>query len=155
MFEAFRDFLHSIGGESRRGNALDSSDPRVAAAALLFHVGNADGLVSAEERLRLKAVLSQEFGLDPTQTDRIAHAGREADAEAVDLHNFTSVLKNALSEEQRVRFVALLWEVTYADGKVHELEDNLIWRISELLGVSSRDRMLMKKRASGRAQDAD
>ncbi|WAP71308.1 hypothetical protein [Jiella pelagia] len=28
------------------------------------------------------------------------------------------------------------------------MEDNLIWRISELLGVSTRDRMLMKREAA-------
>lgn len=155
MFEAFRDFLRTIGKDVSARDAAGADDLRVATAALLFHIIGADGIVTDEERKKTRAVLAQEFGLDPAEADRIAEAGREADAGAVDLYQFTSVLKAGLEPEQRVRFVEMLWEVTYADGNVHELEDNLIWRISDLLGVSTRDRMLMKREAADRSGFSD
>lgn len=152
MFEAFRDLLRSIGledqGAGRGGDPAD--DPRIAAAALLFHVSEADGLVTDAEIARLKASLAAEFGLDARETERVFDAGREADQDAVDLYRFTNVLMAHLDEARRVRFVDLLWEITYADGEVHELEDNTIWRIAELLGVSTRDRMLGKRSAAER-----
>ena len=40
-----------------------------------------------------------------------------------------------------------MWELVYADGKVHEFEDNLIWRAAELLGVSSEVRIRLKQAA--------
>lgn len=150
MFDAFREFMRSIG-DDRGSGELTGDDPRVAAAALLFRISDADGIVTKDERDRLKAALAEEFGLEAPEADRIAEAGQAADSEAVDLYRFTSVLKHQLDEERRVRFVELLWEVTYADGEVHELEDNLIWRVSELLGVSTRDRMLMKREAATRS----
>ncbi|MEO0637039.1 MAG: TerB family tellurite resistance protein, partial [Pseudomonadota bacterium] len=42
--------------------------------------------------------------------------------------------------------------IVYSDGQLHELEDNVVWRIAELLGVSARDRMLAKQDAVRDAQ---
>jgi uncharacterized tellurite resistance protein B-like protein len=39
----------------------------------------------------------------------------------------------------------MMWSLVYADGKVHEFEDNVIWRVAELLGVSSQARMRLKR----------
>ena len=147
MFQAFRDFLTSITDEPTRAR---DDDPRVASAALLYHVSAADGIVSDAELASLKHSLAQEFGLDDHETEALLDAGREADQDAVDLYRFTSVLMQTLDEAARIRFVELLWEVTYADGEVHELEDNTIWRVADLLGVSTRDRMLMKQEAAAR-----
>ncbi len=36
--------------------------------------------------------------------------------------------------------------MAYADGKAHEFEENLVWRVAELLGVSSADRLALKRR---------
>ncbi|MCQ0987398.1 tellurite resistance TerB family protein [Jiella marina] len=156
MFESIKNFMRSIAAvEDERPAADPADDLRVACAALLFHIIDADGTVTEEERQRLDEVLGEEFGLSTEEASKLAHDGQRADQLSVDLYQFTSVLKNRLSEEQRVRFVELLWEVTYADGEVHELEDNLVWRISELLGVSTRDRMLMKREAASRGGFAD
>lgn len=154
MFEAFRDFLKSLGGDGPSGGG-GFDDPRVAAAALLFHVGEADGAVTEAELATLRASLAVEFGLDERETSEVLDRGREADQDAVDLYRFTTVLRAGLDEAQRIRLVELLWDMTYADGVVHELEDNTIWRIADLLGVSSRDRMLMKRRAAARSGQAE
>ena len=66
--------------------------------------------------------------------------------EAIDLYQFTSVLKRALDDAERVTMIESLWEMVFADGVVHEMEDNVVWRVAELLGVDTRDRMLLKQR---------
>ncbi|NDW03505.1 tellurite resistance TerB family protein [Jiella pacifica] len=150
MFEQIKEFFRSVVVGDENGGDRREHEVRVASAALLFHIIEADGIVTDEERQRLIDVLGGEFGLSVTEAERLAGEGKLADQQSVDLYQFTSVLKRELGEDHRIRFVELLWEVTYADGEVHELEDNLIWRISELLGVSTRERMLMKHEAAGR-----
>jgi uncharacterized tellurite resistance protein B-like protein len=49
-----------------------------------------------------------------------------------------------MSEDERVRVVENLWEVVFADGESHEFEENLVWRVAELLGVHRRDRIAVK-----------
>ncbi|MFD2236490.1 TerB family tellurite resistance protein [Aureimonas populi] len=152
MLEQIRQFLETLtGGGERDAHAAD--DPRVAAAALLAHVSRADGMVSPEERERLDALLAFKFDLGPAEAGEIAAAGRREDHQAVDLFRFTSVLMAHLDEAQRIAFVDLLWEMCFADGALHELEDNLVWRISELLAVPSRERMLAKRAAARRQAD--
>lgn len=145
MLEALKDFLATLSGVP--AGQHDADDVPVAAAALLFHVAEADGAASALEVETLRSVLAEEYGLSLDAARRVEAAGEAADAEAVDLYRFTSVLMRHLDEAQRVRFVELLWRVALADGTVHELEDNVVWRVAELLGVSTRDRMRGKHEA--------
>ena len=79
-------------------------------------------------------------------------SGQWADREAVDLYRFTSLLNRSLDDAGRLRIVEMMWQIVYADGKVNEFEDNVIWRAADLLHVSSRDRIEMRRRVSG--QDA-
>jgi hypothetical protein len=43
----------------------------------------------------------------------------------------------------------MMWQMVYADQQVSEFEDNLIWRAADLLGVSSRDRIELRRRVAG------
>ncbi len=47
----------------------------------------------------------------------------------------------------------MLWELVYADGEVNEFEDNVVWRVSELLGVSPRDRIRMRQEVEAREEE--
>jgi uncharacterized tellurite resistance protein B-like protein len=70
-----------------------------------------------------------------------------ADNEAVDLFAFTRRLKRDLGPEAREAMIRDLWQMVYADGEVHEFEDNVVWRIAELLEVESRVRLELKRSA--------
>ena len=49
----------------------------------------------------------------------------------------------------------MMWEIVFADGKLNALEDNIIWRAADLLGVSSRQRVELRQRVSAnRAVDS-
>ena len=76
--------------------------------------------------------------------DEIIHMrpwGKEEEQDAVDIYGFTSILTRHLDQDGRQKIVEMLWQVTFADGIVHEFENNLVWRSAELLGVSTRDRI--------------
>jgi uncharacterized tellurite resistance protein B-like protein len=78
---------------------------------------------------------------------------QEATAEernAVDLYRFTKVLTRELDQDGRKRIVEMLWEVVMADGVVDEFESNLVWRVAELIGVSTRDRVVLRKMVEAR-----
>ena len=58
-----------------------------------------------------------------------------------------------LDMEDRIEIVRMMWMVVFADKKNHELEDNMVWRIAELIGVSSRDRTILRNQV-GKAEKA-
>lgn len=155
MFERVLAFLKELpavaSGGARAGGA---DDPHVAAAALLYHVMNADGVRQDAEWEKFKTVLSQGYAVTGDELDALAEAGEAADNEAVDFYAFTSVLKRHLDVEARKAFIGMMWEIVYADGELHELEDNTVWRVAELLGVESRDRVEARRRAAAAAPGA-
>lgn len=123
---------------------MPADDPRVAAAALMYHLMDADGVRQDIEWERLKEVLGESYGLEGEALDALVAQAAAADQEAVDLYAFTSVLKRELDMEARVAFVRLMWEIV-TDGELHELEDHLVWRIAELIGVDRRDRITARQ----------
>ncbi|HEY0848546.1 MAG TPA: TerB family tellurite resistance protein, partial [Bradyrhizobium sp.] len=67
-----------------------------------------------------------------------------AESDAVDLYRFTSVIMREVDEAGRRRIVEMMWEMVFADGKVTEFEDNVLWRAADLLAISGRDRIDLK-----------
>ena len=60
-----------------------------------------------------------------------------------------------LDEAGRLRIVEMLWAMVYAEGDVTEFESNVMWRVADLLAVSSRDRIALRERvAAARASEA-
>lgn len=153
MLEKLRHFIAGVNSAEPPKHHFDADDRRLAEAALMFHVIAADGVVEEIERERLRAVLASRYDLEENETTQLIDEARAADAEAIDLYKFTSVLKRQLDDEERASLVESLWEMVYADGVVHELEDNVVWRVAELLSVSGRLRMEIKQRVRERRQD--
>ncbi len=156
MLDRLRKFIHAVSGlgdESATSFAED--DHRLAAAALLVHVVNADGTTAAVELTRLRSVIETEFGLDARATAELLEKAEESDREAVDFFRFTSVLKRTLDDEARRNIVEMMFDVAFADGVLDEIEESSIWRVAELLGVSTRERVLLRQRVAREASAGD
>jgi uncharacterized tellurite resistance protein B-like protein len=154
MLAALKQFLNEFTDGDREPSRFDDNDYRLAAAALLVHTARIDGGMTDPERERLRAVVMQRFGLDRPAADHLIEEAAEVESEAVDLYRFTSLLNRMLDEEGRRKVVEMMWQVVYADGRVSEFEDNLIWRAADLLGISGRARIgLRQKVAHARGAD--
>jgi uncharacterized tellurite resistance protein B-like protein len=134
---------------------FEDSDYRLAAAAILIHIMSVDGGVSAAERSTLRAVLKSRFDLDDSALNELIDAATEADREAIDLYQFTRLLNRALDEEGRLRIIEMMWQLVYADGRVNEFEDNVVWRAADLLGISARQRIELRRRVAAGQWEPD
>ena len=154
MFESFRNFVAEFVDGGKHPSQFADDDYRLAAVALLVHAANIDGEMSGSERDTLHAVVKRRFGLGDALADELIDKATAAEHEAVDLYHFTSLLNRVLDEEGRTRIVEMMWEIVYADGRRDELEDNLLWRAADLLGVSQRERIELRERIEKMAGDA-
>lgn len=124
--------------------ALDSRDPKLSVAALLVHLAAVDGQMTDAERQVIKGALMDQYELDEASVSRLIKEAALRDAEAVDLYKFTSTLA-ALELDERIEIIRMMWTVVFADQSNHEMEDNMVWRVAELIGVSSRDRTILRR----------
>lgn len=152
MLERLTKILRAFSGEAatRPKFVFDEDDHRVAAAGLLVHAASADGVRSPSEMARLQSLLQERFSLEEAEVRALIEAAVQQNREAIDFNTFTSVVKRAYNADGRRRIVEMMWEIVFADGTLHEFEDNLVWRVAETIGVSEADREDVRRRVAGK-----
>lgn len=154
MFQSFKNFVTEFVDGGKHPSQFAEDDYRLAAAALLVHCAAIDGEVTPAERDKLYTIIKQRFALSDADTAELIEKATEAEHESVDLYHFTHLLNRVLDEEGRAKIIEMMWEIVYADGTRDELEDNLLWRAADLLGVSQRERVELRQRIAEKAGEA-
>ena len=149
MLREIKGFFAELTGETKPQARFGESDYRLAAAALLVHVATLDRDLSATAREKLHAILKGPYGLSDSATEELIEAAIAADRDAVDFYHFTSSINRVLDDDGRRRIVEMMWEVVYLDGRATEFEDNVMWRVSDLLNIPARDRIALRQRVAG------
>jgi uncharacterized tellurite resistance protein B-like protein len=152
MLDGLRQFIADVISPHETP-AFDDNGYELAATALLIHVISLDGEPSETEKRKLHSLIELRFGLDAGAADRLVATAMLAEGEAIDLYRFTSVIMREVDEAGRLRIVEMMWELVYADGKVTEFEDNVVWRAAELLAISAPDRVDLKHLVAARRAD--
>jgi uncharacterized tellurite resistance protein B-like protein len=65
------------------------------------------------------------------------------------------LINRACDQDSRLRIVEMMWELVFADGRLNEFEDNLLWRAADLLGVSSRERIGLRQLVAERVKSGE
>jgi uncharacterized tellurite resistance protein B-like protein len=154
LWAKLKELVNRVAGEDQLARNLREEELRLAAAALLVRASVIDGKIDASERGKLKTLLQERFELEGEEVRLLLMEAVVREHESVDLYRFTSMLCRELDQDGRKRIVEMLWEMVMADGVVHEFESNLVWRAAELLGVSTRDRVMLKQAVARRAGSA-
>ena len=119
--------------------AARAEDAQVAAAALMVEAARLDGSFTDHERDRIRTLLVERFRLTPwLAAELLARAERTA-TESVAWQGFTQAIKDGLAPEERIGVIEMLWEVVYADGRLHDYEASLLRRVTGLLYVGDRE----------------
>ncbi len=150
METALFDALTRLFGKTEA--PADLSDPKLAVAALLVHLAAVDGVMQETERNAIRGALMDHYDINETDVDKLIRDAARHDAEAVDFYKFTSGLTQ-LEMTDRIEIIRMMWMVVFADSTNHELEDNMVWRIAELIGVSSRDRTILRNQVRGQTRE--
>jgi uncharacterized tellurite resistance protein B-like protein len=124
---------------------------RMATAVLLIDVARADHVFEESEYDRVLQLIEAHFALTLEQAGELFNAAGEEADDMVSLYEFTQLLNQNLSDDEKTRIIALLWQVAYADGQLDKYEDSLVLKISDLLYVSRGRVMRLKHDAQ---QDA-
>ncbi|MGH7726416.1 MAG: TerB family tellurite resistance protein [Candidatus Eiseniibacteriota bacterium] len=157
MLDRLKRFLtagaDSTGFRPAAGNpgatGKDSAEHRLqlAACALLLEVAHADDTFTSEEQLHIEEALARHFALDPAETRELMALADERRREAIDLHQFTSLINEQYDEGQRFVLAEILWRVVHADGQLSGHEDALMQKLARLLDLRPGFLAAARKRA--------
>ncbi|MDO6838419.1 TerB family tellurite resistance protein [Paraglaciecola chathamensis] len=121
----------------------------VATAVLLYELMRADGDFSAEEQSAYEHILRTRFTLDDAQLTELLDLTKDKAAEAVDFSQFTRVINDTCTPEQRRGIIDGLWKIAYADDVLDPEEEHMIRRVADLLYVSHSQFIQSKLSAAG------
>lgn len=128
---------------------LQPEDARLAIASVLVMAARADGKYDAAEQAIIDRALTARFGLDATQTRGLREEGEAAEAESIDVYQFTRVIRAVIPHEDRIAIVEELWRIVLADGVRDPHEDSLMRQIVDRLGLSPMDSALARQKVAG------
>jgi uncharacterized tellurite resistance protein B-like protein len=106
-----------------------------ASAALMIEIIYADHKVEAEELDALRRVIQHSFGLSTAETNELIELADQERREATDYYQFTALINEHYSQQQKRELVTRLWQLAFANDNVHKLEEHLIRRLADLLHV--------------------
>ncbi len=139
---------------------LDSPTPppapdlRLSVAVLLLEAARQDDTFDAREQATIATLLTGRFGLSQAECAALMAAAEARAGQLTQLHGHTSQIAQAMSPDERIQLIEMLWDVAYADGVLDPEEDLLIRRIAGLIYVSDRDRVLARQRVLARREQA-
>ena len=123
----------------------------IAACALLLEIAHADDVFRPEEKARIARHIRDEMHVSEDHLQEVFRLAEEQRRESVDLFQFTQLLREHLSRDERLRLVEAIWGVVYSDGSLAEVEGHLARRIAELLGFQHPEVQAAKERVATRS----
>ncbi len=129
----------------------DESDEkiRVASAALLMEMLHAEDACPDKKQQLVMALLENTFGLSGEQALTLMAIAEHKRTQATDYFEFTHLINDAFSHEQKIQLIQSLWEIALSDNHLDLDEDYLIDKIAHLLFIPRTDVVQAKIRVTG------
>jgi uncharacterized tellurite resistance protein B-like protein len=112
---------------------------QLAVALLLLELARADFEFPEVERLKIRDLLAQRYGLDAAQAEALLGQAQAIEQEAVSLYDYVQALNARLDAAAKREVMRMLWQVAYADGRLDKYEEHLLRKLGGLLYVSDED----------------
>jgi len=130
----------------------------LAVAALLVEAAQIDGAIPPAERELMHSLMRERLRLPEEETAQLLRIAEGEFAAALDDWVFTQAVRERYAAGERQRVFEMMWQVVYTDGRLARLEDALMGRVAEALGLAPEQadaaRTLAYARAGGGGEDA-
>ncbi|MBN1297542.1 TerB family tellurite resistance protein [bacterium] len=111
----------------------------LAASVILLEVASSDREIATTEQEHIVSILRDHFALSTDDVRELLEAARDARENAVDVYQFTRVINEACTRDEKRVLMDGIWKVIYADGRLDEHEDHLAHQLTRLLHLDHRD----------------
>lgn len=108
---------------------------RLAVAVLLYEVAESDYQQHPEEKAALLDAVRSIFNLGAVESSELLALAEAEHADATDYFQFTRLINQHYSADQKGDLMEKLWLIAYSDKKLHHYEEHVIRRLAELLYV--------------------
>jgi len=152
MIERIKAFFETFAADGDKGDVPrdPAEEKRLASAALMVEAALMDEDFGDAERATILSLVRKRFGLSEEDGQALLAEAEKAVHDSNQWFAFTRTINDRFSHDERIELIEMMWEVAFADGVLHDFEENLIRRIGGLIYVSDRDRGEAKRRVAER-----
>jgi uncharacterized tellurite resistance protein B-like protein len=111
----------------------------IATCALFYEIAKADENFSDDEHNMIVSIMKEKFGLADEEADNLMLQTEESIKKSVSIYEFTTLLDQNFSKEEKLELMKNLWRLIYSDKKLDKYEDNLIKRIGDMLKLEHKE----------------
>lgn len=115
---------------------LPKADASHAMGALLVRAAKADHTYLVEEIAMIDKILAKRHGINPVAAAKMRAECELLERDMPQTTDITAILETAIGTEEKEATLLALWQVVYADGIMHDEEDELLHQIEAVLGVA-------------------
>ncbi|HEX9885780.1 MAG TPA: TerB family tellurite resistance protein [Longimicrobiales bacterium] len=154
MLDAIRSFFNrTMVPPPDADPAARTKDIRLAACALLLELAYADEEFTKDERAHLRNAVRRQWDLDDHGADELIRMAEKSRAEAVDLWQFTTLVKEHYSLGQKMVLAEIMWGLVYSDGDRGSEEDYVMRKICGLLDLKPGYLSEARRRVEGSGEE--
>ncbi|MEW8557829.1 MAG: TerB family tellurite resistance protein [Candidatus Thiodiazotropha sp.] len=147
MLKAIKDFFDNyLIPDNVEGEVQLEQSMRLAVVVLLIEIAESDYEHASEERHSILNAIQKQFGLNRVSAEQLIALAKQEHDESTDYFQFTRLINEHYSAEQKVKIVEAFWRVAFADQELHRYEEHVIRRLADLIHVSHRDFIAAKHR---------
>lgn len=125
--------LKSLDERPAKENEENYDRVQIATCVILLEVAKYDFELSSIEEETTKAILKKEFSISEEAVEDLMKIAEEKREESVDLWEFTNVINQNFSREEKMKIMESAWKIIYADKKLDKYEDHYVHVLAGLL----------------------
>ena len=111
----------------------------IATCVVLLEVAKYDSEFSSIEKDTIEAILKNEISIPADAIEDLMKIAEEKREGSVDLWEFTDMINQHFSREEKTKIIELAWKVIYADEKLDMYEDHYIHILAKLLRLEHKE----------------
>jgi uncharacterized tellurite resistance protein B-like protein len=139
MFNLKKKLLKPPDVETLSSEKEEFERIQIATCIILLEVAKSDDEFSSIEKTTLTAILQKKFELSAEAAEELMEIANRKREDSIDLWEFTNLINQNYTKEEKRKIVEAVWQIIYADEKLDKYEDHFVHKLAKLLQLKHDD----------------
>ncbi len=147
MRSLVKRFIGKVTGDSKTIKEESHHKILIAVCALCVEMARIDETFTPMEMETILSILQEKYGLSQKDAEAIIVEAESELEDSVDLWQFSNLINEYYSNEEKIEILETLWQIVYVDGKMDRYEHYLMRKLKNLLRLTQEQLIEAKLKA--------
>lgn len=108
----------------------------IAACVLMLEIAKSDDQLAAKEMKTIRDIIRTELEIPERDIGEILAIAEKDRENSTDIYEYTKLINQHFSREEKKQMVERFWKIIYADGAFDQYEDYMVHKLADLLRLT-------------------